>query len=569
MPADALHYKFIAKEMNEILKNGRIDKITASVADAVQLHIYKDGKLLTVVLSANPTMPRCHLISVSHQNLLPAQPFAVHLKRHITGGRIENILAEVNERILKFQITAKDELGFPRNYVLIAEIMGKHSNLILTNADGSITDCIKHISLDLSSKRQVLPGLQYEPAPTQGKIDPNNQDALNTVIAAYNGDDWAEYLLKRVSGLSPASIAEIVYNAKECAEQDTCCANKLILEFARLFDSDELAPSIRLDENGVIQDFYLKPYHSVKGTYESVASINSAADRYYSNKEFSNVFEGKKNRINAALKASIARNEKRLSLLLDQQISAEDYENERITGEILTANLYRIKPDDKVLIAENYYTDPPVNIEIPLDNALSPAKLAQRHYKRYQKKKKTLDAVLPQIETAMGALDYYEEIFSGLKNAETLADLDEISDELYEYGILKETRNEKKKILKQAGDRLSGVKRTEFEGYLILTGKNNVQNDALVKTSAPHDLWMHTKNIHSAHTVIINPQKKLPPESVIRRAAALTALYSKAAAGENIPVDYTYIKFVSKPKSAAPGKVVYTNQRTVYVTPNK
>ncbi|MCL2797741.1 MAG: NFACT family protein, partial [Firmicutes bacterium] len=300
-----------------------------------------------------------------------------------------------------------------------------------------------------------------------------------------------------------------------------------------------------------------------------VTTLNEAADRYYTYKETSGALEDKRNKLAAAVRAGVAKAEKRLAQALDQKMNAEDFEDERIKGEILTANLYRIMPGDKTLAAENYYADPPAPIEIPLDATLSPAKQAQRFYKRYQKKKKALEFVTPQIEAAQNSLDYFESVQVSLQAAETLSDLDEIAEELCKSGIIKETKNEKRKTKNGGEMHLSGVKRTEFEGYLILTGKNNTQNDALVKLSAPNDVWLHTKNIHGAHTVIVNPAKTLPPESVLKRAASLTALYSKAAASENVPVDYTFIKFVSKPKSAAPGKVVYTNQRTVYVNPMK
>jgi len=618
MPADALHYKFIATELDEALKGGRIDKIGAPSPETVRLHIYAGGKTRVLVMSVNASRPRCHLTTAPKESLQPPPPFAAHLKRHIGGGRIISVATEENERIIKLDIISRDELGYERGYTLIAEIMGKHSNVILVNAEGKISEALKHISLDMSSKRQVLPGLLYEPAPSQGKANPANSDALQAVLAAYSGGDLAGYLLKTVSGLSPVSIAEIVYsvNGKDvvnggwwmaegkdmvednkdknmsafphasiiancepaqiqtpaihhapCTIHRPPIVSQLIYEIQRLFDPYTFAPCVRLDENGGVADFYLKPYRSCEGVYERAESLNEAADRYYSFVEAGAAREEKRNKLTAAVKASVARAEKKLALLVDQKVAAGDFEEERIRGEILTANLYRIKPGDKVLAAENYYLEPPAPIEIQLDGTLPPAKLAQRFYKRYQKKKKTLEAVEPLFESVQSLLEYLESVSVSLKTAETLSDLDEIADELVNGGIVKETKNKKQKIKNDSGNRLSGVKKTEFEGYLILTGKNNLQNDALAKSSAPHDLWLHTKNIHGAHTVIVNPKKTLPPESVIRRAAAITALYSKAGASENVPVDYTFIKFVSKPKSAAPGKVVYTNQKTVYVRP--
>ena len=580
MPADALHYKFIAVELNDALKNGRIDKITASAQDTVRLHVYAGGKNRILVLSMSAAAARCHLTISTTESLPTLPPFATHLKKHLTCGRIQSVTAKHNERILKFHIETKDELGFGRDYTLVAEIMGKHSNLILLNAENKITDCMKHISLDLSSKRQVFPGLSYESAPSQGKTAPDDLDAVTAVMEAYNGGDLEEYLLRNISGLSPASIKEAVNLATHAGQKTNPGGatpdSFLPASVLRLFDEKNLAPCVRLDGNGNVADFYLMPYLSVPGEYERTVSLNEAADRYYTFRECNAAFEGKKNKLTGAVKSSITRSEKRLATLLDQKLTAEDYEDERIHGEILTANLYRIKPGDKVLICENYYTDPSSPIEIRLDDALSPAKLAQRHYKKYQKKKKTLEAVTPQISAVQDNLEYLESVSIALKNAELPQDLDEIAEELRESGVIKseerKTKHEKRRTGNSAkNDRnpLAGVKRTEFEGFIILTGKNNTQNDALVKQSAPNDIWLHPKDIHGAHTVINNPAKKMPPDSVLKKAAALTALYSKAGASENVPVDYTFIKFVSKPKSAAPGKVVYTNQRTVYITPGK
>ena len=581
MPADALHYKFIAQELSDALTNGRIDKITSADIGAVRLSVYANGKTRHLFISISPARARCLLTEQPTQSLLTPTPFAAHLKKHLLGGRITQIAAEPNERVVKIFIAAKDELGYDAAFTLYAEIMGKHSNLILVNGSGKITDSIKRVPFDMSSKRQVLPGLPYTPAPVQNKANPLDENSLHAVLDAYSGGDLRSYLLQSLSGLSPASIFESVFNAFDMknknltsdvlkvtgAKLTELALKRLAKEIKRLFDPAEFAPCVQVVDGQTV-DFYLKPYHSCDAVgYEKAATLNEAAERYYREAEITDTMNKKQHKLTAVVKADLARAEKKLAALLEHKFSAEDFEHDRIKGEILTANLYRIKHGDKVLTAENYYVVPPIPIRIPLDDALSPAKLAGRFYKQYQKKKKTLEVTTPQIEAAKTDIEYLDSILTSLAAYESLSDLDEIAEELTIKGLLKEKKTEKRKV--KTDTALSGVKKTEFDGYLILTGKNNLQNDALVKSCAPNDLWLHTKNIHGAHTVIVNPKKTLPPEGVIRHAAQITALYSKASDSEGVPVDYTFAKFVSKQKSAAPGKVIYKNQKTVYVTPKK
>ncbi|MCL2062005.1 MAG: NFACT family protein [Firmicutes bacterium] len=564
MPNDALHIKFAAREQHNALSGGRIDKITSVSFDTICLRVFNNGATHNLLLSANAEKPRCYITAAIPQGLSAAPAFLTHLKKHIGGGRIKSIETEKGERIIKIGIEAKNEFGEARFFTLIAEIMGRHSNILLTNDVGRITESMKHIPPDLSSKRPVLPGLLYETAPRSAeKLCAETQNGLLAErFTQFGGGDLADFLLKNLSGLSPVSIAEAAHGAAGSADIGKAAA----AEIARLYSESAFSPCIEKME-GRIADFFVRPFGSRGGEFISMPSLNAAMDAFYTENAARAAFDAQSRKLVSAAKTAHSRAEKRLGLLMQQKSAADDFETERIKGEILTANLYRAKQGDLFLEAENYYESPCVPITIELCLKLSPAAVAQRYYKRYQKKKKTLAYTVPQIEQAKQDAEYFESVLVSVKACETLDDLAEIAEELIKNGALKAEKTSANKKQAAVQSRAAGVKRTEFEGYVILTGKNNTQNDALVKGSQPCDVWLHVKDGAGAHTVIVNPKKSMPPEKILRRAAAITALYSKASAGENIAVDYTFIKFVFKQKGAPPGKVVYKEQKTVYVTP--
>jgi|GEM_PF-801901 len=622
MPFDALHMRLCVSEIKEILVGGRIDKITAPNHHTVRFAVYAGGKTHGLLLTANPQYAHLRLTTGAREQLESPSVFVNHLRKHLLNGRIDDIFSIKNERIAHLTLTAKNDLGLEKNWTLVVECMGKHSNIILLNSDHKVSESFKHIPLDMSSKRQVLPGLSYKVPPVQeGKISPYDTDGLIEVITRFDKldtlchvlhdaiqtnslqtvnciDNLNRHLLKHISGLAPATIAEVTHKAFTIMLADNASSNRnvllpkdstellalqhstdtgsiplknaLIQAFAALLTPNPFAPCVAKNAEGTLTDFYFTPYALMQGDCLPTPTLNEAMDSYYSGLESDAKLQAKYRRIHQITHTALVRTQKRLTLLLERQAAAENYEFDRIRGELITSNLYRIGKLDKSFTCDNYYVDPPQPITLTLEDGLSPTKTAEKYFKSYRKKKKTLEVLMGQLEETGNEVEYLESVLASLKTAETPTDMDEIFEELQSggYGKAQKVKRKTKKLsVKETA--LSGVKRLEYDGYTFLIGKNNIQNDALVKHSAPNDVWLHPKEFRGAHMVILNPKKVLPNEKILRKAATINAKYSKANASDNVPIDYTFIKFVSKPKAAAPGKVVYINQKTLYVNPER
>lgn len=573
MPLDALHYNFIATELDDTLRDGKIEKITMPSSDTIALVIRARGKNNSLLLSANPSLARCHITSNAPPSLPTAPSFLMHLRKNIANGKIIGVSCVADERIININILAKTELGDEVKKTIVAEIMGKHSNIILLNDSGIITECIKHISLDVSSKRQLLPSLRYTLAPPQDKVSPTNPQELKRVLGAFTGENLHKYILSSVLALAPATVTEIIYNVFK-GDIPSSLSQKniddLIKSLTALYDANTTCPCVTTDGKFILESF-VRPYNSKANQIEKCDSLNQAVDKYFLSSTTKAKFTDRYRLLQSAVNYANTKLEKKLGTLKQSRLDALDYDQDKINGEILTANIFKVKYGDKILVADNYYTDPPSEITIKLDPKKSPSTNAQKYYKLYNKKKATILNCDKQIETITKDLEYFSTISDSLELAENLLDLDDILAELLSTPLLNsrlsssKTNPKNKKEIKTT----SGTKKSEYMGYTIYTGKNNVQNDTLVKNSAPNDVWLHTKNIHGSHTVIANPKKTIPPDNVLKYAGSLTAHYSKASDSENVPVDYTFIKFVSKPKGAPLGKVIYTNQKTIYVAPLK
>jgi len=579
MPFDALHLNILSKEFATSLTGGRIDRITTPNFYSVRFAIYSNKKTYGLLLNLTPNTAHARLTNGARDELATVSVFLTHLKKHLIGGVIDDVGVVENERILRINVKSYNEVKQLRTFTLVAEFMGKHSNLMLVNDEGKISESLKHIPLDMSSKRQVLPGLSYRLPPAQDKISPFDSRNLSELLFNYDSNtkiDLVSVLQKNLCGLAPKTIKEVIFRAFGNAEQKLPLDNRgvelVVGEFKKLEIFTVYSPCISVDTSGKCLDFYFSPYKHTGEVFDYRSTLNEAVDCYYCQCEASEKKATKSRAIEQSVKIALVKAQKRLSILLERELASQNLDEDRIMGELITANIYKIKRGDCVLECDNYYVDPPIAMKIKLDETMPPAKCADKFFRSYQKKKKSLEILVPQLEQANKEIEYLESVLHGLKVAETLDDLGEIAIEFSESGYIKDATNKKakptkSKIKTEKEERLAGVKRTEFNGYTILTGKNNLQNDALVRFCAPNDLWLHPQEFRGSHTIILNPKKSLPPDKVIKKAAQITAMYSKAKSGENIPVDYTYLKFVMRPRGAALGKVLYTNQKTLFVSP--
>lgn len=545
MPSDALTYHFIAKELNDLLVGGKIEKINMPENDEVFLTIRAQRERQTLILCAGNN-PRVHITNAQKENPLVPPAFCMNLRKNIGGGIIKSISTYPFERIIFIDIFYKNELGVRNDKRLICEIMGKYSNIVICDENRKILECLKHIPLDISKKRQLLPGLIYE-VPTQDKLTPLDSNGIKQI--KFSEDPYLD-IMNNVMGLAPVTVTEAIFNAN-ISQINENAIERIADELKNLY----LLPLKPCLING--KDFFIRPYNSIKGDYLYFESINKAMDAFFTDKDFSQRLSSKSKALLSSVKSAYKRTEKRLSEFLIRLKECENYQNDRILGEILTANMYKLKPGMASIVLENFYDGQ--NVEIKLDPTLSPAANAQKYFDKYNKKKRTIEATSKLIEKTKEEKQAYEAIIFSLENVTELNELNDIAEEMALLGLIKaRTKNKHEKP--------SSPLMAEVNGFKILIGKNNIQNERLFKNAAKNDIWLHTRLIHGSH-VIIQTENRQVPENVLLTAAQYAAYYSKARNSDKVEVDYTLVKNVSKPSGAALGKVVYKNQKTIIVTP--
>ena len=571
MALDAVCVRGIAGELSQKILNGRIDKIHQPERDEIVLHIRTYDENYRLVISAGSAHPRIHFTSHQKKNPLTAPMFCMLLRKHLGSGKIIDVEQTGFERILKISVESYDELGDLTVKHIIAEIMGRNSNIILVNDDMKIIDSIKRVDFTVSSVRQVLPGLEYVLPPAAERVPLVNitPDTELDFAATRTAD---KLLMDTVSGISPLTAREIVYRAFGVTDITTTEMNlnkqsalkAELIRFAAEVAENKFSPCfIRDKSSGRLIDFSAVEIKQYEGLAEVTPSesLSETLDEFYNLRDLHERMRQKGADLVKLLTNASERASKKITILTRTLRDAENKEQYKTKGELITSNLYRIKDGDKELTAENYY-DNMKEIKISLDPSLSPSQNAQRYFKKYNKAKTAEIEAAKQLKSAKESLEYLESTLTAVENAENETDLSEIRAELIREGYLKRKTVPKKK--KESAPRHF----VSSDGFDIYVGKNNTQNDYVTtKLANSSDLWFHTKNIHGSHTVIKLGLDKDVPRTTIVEAAQLAAYYSKARESSQVPVDYTVIKNVKKPSGAKPGMVIYDGYNTIYVTP--
>lgn len=575
MAFDAVSVRCLTDELQEKLINGRIDKIYQPEKDEITINIRTFDESCKLVLSASSAHPRVHFTSVSKKNPKSAPLFCMLLRKHIGSGKITAVEQIGFERIIKISIESYDELGDLTTKYLIAEIMGRHSNIILTNSDMKIIDCIKHIDFTVSSVREVLPGLQYVSPPPQDKTDLTDIGETVNIDFSSPVNTADKAILSSVAGISPLCAREIVYRAfsrtdVRCGELTDSGKNKLLYETVRLAKdvrTHNFSPCIIINSTtNNLMDFSSIPIEQ----YENMAeirvfeSMSKVLDTFYKTRDMHERMRQKSAGLVKLLNTNIERISKKLIILNKTLSNSKDKEKHKIYGDLLTANIYKISQGQTEITVDDYYSGNTVTIT--LSPTLTPSQNAQRYYKKYNKAKTAEVEAAKQIENAKNDLEYLESTLAAVETADSESDLNAIRAELISEGYL--TRKVSQKRQKQAAAK--PIHFISSDGFDIYVGKSNTQNDYLTtKLANSSDLWFHTKDIHGSHTVIKLGINKDVPKSTITEAAEIAAYYSKARLSSQVPVDFTEIKNVKKPNGAKPGMVIYDNYNTIYVTPKE
>lgn len=547
MPQDAFTLRHIARELNAMLSGGKVNKIIQPSRDEVDILLYAGGKTRKLLLNTNASFARACVSDLPRSAPDVAPNFCMLLRKHLTGATLLSVRQEGFERILSFAFDCAGEFTRAER-VLYAEIMGKYSNLVLTE-NGVITGALKVSSLQENFKRVLFPGVQYEPPEPQDKANPSDFAALSERLRAFSGGDFAEFLFSNLSGLALPTCRLI---ERETAAGEGSAAQR-VYDF--IF-SEETAPAVER-RGGEAKDF-----HARYPQGERCESVNAAQNIYYTERETKRDFSEKKRKLESLLLARRKKEEKKLALLLERERDCGDMEKNRICGELITANIYALRKGMDGCELANYYSENAEKIKISLDRTLTPAQNAQKYYKKYNKQKRTLAAVAPQKAEALADLDYTKSMLSALSRAENMLDLAEAEEELREAGLLAPLKK------KQKVSAAVPFRSFEKDGFCIFAGRNNVQNDRLLREAAPGDVWLHTQKYHSAH-VLIRTEGRAVPEAVLLAAAEICAFFSDGQAGNKIPVDYCERRFVKKPPKAKAGFVVYTDFKTVLADPDR
>lgn len=573
MAFDGITVANIVKELNETIKGGRLSKIAQPEADELLLTIKGINGQYRLVMSANPSLPLIYLTDSNKPSPMTAPGFCMLLRKHIANGRIVSISQPGLERIVVFDIEHLNEMGDLCHKKLIIELMGKHSNIIFCKDDDTIIDSIKHISGLVSSVREVLPGKTYFIPKTTEKIELEDTD-FGTFKKEIVSKPMSLYkaIYSTFTGVSPIIANELCFRAKLDAESSVASLTDSdyevlftqINDLRQAIDNNSFSPSIVYEGENPVEyaavplTIYSDSHHKT----ESVESMSSLLESYYAKKELVSRMRQRSTDLRKIVQTAYERNIKKYDLQLHQMKDTEKKDKFRIYGELLNTYGYSAKPGDKELEAVNYYNGE--TVKIPLDETLSATENAKKYFDKYQKLKRTYEALSELTIEVKAEIDHLESIITALDLATCEDDLTGIREELVESGYIKKkgyTKSVKKKNLP--------LHYTDSEGNDYYVGKNNLQNDELTfKFANNGDWWFHAKGMPGSHVILRTPQGvKEPSDAAFERAAALAGAYSKGRDLDKIDIDYVLKKEVKKPNGAKPGFVVYYTNYSLTITP--
>ena len=565
--------------VNEIKQLGecKVEKVYQPSNDEIVLMLHSMSfakRNVKLLINAGSNCPRINLTESQTENPQKAPMLCMLLRKHISGGKMTDAKCLGYERVCQLEFDAYDEMGFRVKKYLICEIMGKYSNIILTDAEYKMLAIMKPIDFSTSDKRQLLVGMKYTLPPKQDKLetlDVTSEQFLKSYDMSSQEMKCEKFITSNFLGIAPSTARQITYSVTKShdsqlfeAKKQTLCDT--FLNFTEKMRNMDLKPYLVVDEAQNPFEFSYFPLEYLSSKYKSIEyeSFSKLIDAYYSKKGQNERIKQKSSDILRLLINAESRITKKIAIQTEEIEQCEEADKYRIMADLITANLHMIKKGTLSAKVVNYYDDECPMIDIPLDEKLSPSQNAQKYYKRYNKLKKAKTEISKQIEIAKKELEYISTVFESLTKAEKESDLLQIRDELFHSGYASKMKN----YVQAKQGAPQPLKFKTSGGYTVLCGKNNVQNDYITtKISEKSDWWFHVKNMPGSH-VLMQSHGEEPSEKDFTEAAEIAAYYSKAE-GNNIAVDYTYAKHVKKPAGSKPGYVIYHVNWTAYVTPNE
>ena len=559
MPLDAIYLSALTAELKDKLVGGRIDKVQQPERDMLLLSLRAKGENLRLLLAAGTGNARVHLTESSFEN--PAEPpmFCMLLRKHLVGAHISAVYQPDYERLLIIELEGHDEMGFASQKKLVAEMIGRSANVILVDGEGRIVDCMRRMDFGGDAQRRMLPGMIYRLPPKQEKpplLETDSAQRETMIAGSDRQQSLDKWLLDSFAGLSPLVCREL---AHRCGGSfDTL--PELLDAFVDSIHAGDLRPTI-LYENGKPRDFSFMPIsqYGPSVSCQTEDSFSKLLDSFYSQRDRAEQQRRRSHQLFKTVRTIRDRIQRKLASQTEELRRTEDRDEVRKTAELVTANIYRIKKGDRTLECVDYYDPECPVIRIALDPLKTPQQNAAALFKEYNKLKAARAHLTGLIEEGERQLDYLNSVLELLSLSETEKDISDIRRELIATGYLRKQGGSK-------ADRSKGQAPWRFvtdDGFEVLAGRSNVQNDELTtKTGRRTDYWFHTQHLHGSH-VILRCNGLEPTELAVAQAAVIAAYYSQGREGGKVPVDYTMLRFVRKPSGALPGKVIYTDYKTI------
>ena len=583
MALDGTLLRQIKHELEGCLLNARVDKIH-QISREEMVFILRlpqpspDGaRTVKLYLSAGADSPRIHLTSASFENPKAPPMFCMLLRKHLGSAKLVALRQIGLDRILHLIFETRNEMGDLVQLTLAIEIMGRHSNIILIDEEGRVIDSIKRIDDTMSSVRHILPGVHYTLPPAQDKLNliESTPEQIEQRLRSGKDTPLSKALLAAIQGVSPIvcrEIANYVFNGDDCVVSQMTPNHFDRLRFftARVIDMAKNytgTPTSVIDARKKPVDFSFMDIHQYGGmmftrTYDTYSHL---LDDFYTQRDSIQRMRHRSADLLKILANTSDRIARKLSLQQKELADCSDREKWKIYGDLINANLYSLQKGDRSATLVNFYDENQAEITIPLDPRKTPSQNAQKYYGEYRKADTAEKKLRELIAQGQQEAEYIDSVFDALTRAQNNDELTAIRAELVEQGYL---RRKGPAAKKGKEPKLSPKRYRSDDGFTILVGRNNIQNDQLtLKEAHGRDVWFHTKNIPGSHTVVLSEGREVP-DSTLHQAAILAAVNSKAADSSQVPVDYTLIKNVKKPRGAKPGMVIYVSYQTAYVTPD-
>lgn len=568
MPNDYITIKALVEEIDSFARGGKIDRVNMPEKDEISLVIRNNGQNRLLSISCNANNPRIHLDGDKKPNPITAPSFCMHLRKHLTGGIINSAELLGQDRIVCFDITAHNEMRDKVNLRLIAEMMGRYSNILLVKQNDTISDTLKQVSYDTMTKRCLLAGAKYT-LPPQNKLLPTQSKEIADVLTSYKGGGLAKFLISNVSGLSLASARQILADSQVDDLAATLSAkqidniNNTLMEYCNIIHSPKYSPCALIDDSGA-SDFFVTEYMEYPnlkplGTLnEAVVLCTVERDRKERRTEKTKYLTKAFNSHKKKLLSKLEKDKNKLA-------QCEYTQDMKKFGDLILSNAWAIKKGDKIAKVQDYYSPDCPTIEIALDDMLTPQQNSQAYYKKYAKLKRTFAAVTQQISKLEEELQYLLSIEPSLDICSTAEEISELEEELISIGALR--KNSKTKVKSKPSQPIA----YEADDFVILVGKNNIQNDKLTfKVAGGSDMWVHVKDAHGSHVIIFAEGRKIP-DKILEIACEIAAYYSqcKKDGGSKVPCDYTPRRNLKRHPCGKLGMVIYSTYSTAMVVPNE